>query len=232
MPIRVLIVLLCSMLFLSQTVLSEEISTSGKHSAVFLFDVSESVKKSDRENYFNNLQQVLNSLSPGDDFIALKIGKDSQLLKPIASGTLPVREKGMASGYYESEKKKVVNGAIVSVGKFLKNTTDERTSIISSFVAANDYLAGRKGTRKYIFVCSDMMEASSFLNMELGGEFAVKKYIHLDPNNMEGAGVYVLGVNTGEKSFEKVKKFWTGFLNQYNAKIVYYQYSLTNFTLE
>ncbi len=229
MTVRAFFLLLTTITFLGCQSSPSETGIS-KRQVVFLFDVSDSIDKKDRESYFANFQQILRAMTGGDEFVVLKIGENSQLLKPIVEGVLPVKERGTTSGYYENERNKVLNGTIRQVGTFLNDTLDHRTSIISSLIAVNDFLANTGAKKKYVFIFSDMVEASSFLNMERGREFPVKRYIDINPNNLEGSQVYIVGVNTGEQHFEKAKQFWMAFLDQYQAKVVYYQYSLARFS--
>lgn len=219
------------MLFPQASVLADGLVIE-KKAVIFLFDVSQSIGKSDRENYFKNFKQVLSGLSEGDEFVVLKIGEGSQLLRPISTGVIPSKEKGVTEGYYENEKKKILHKAIKLSGALLINSNDKKTSIISAFMAANDYFADKPEAKKIVFLFSDMVEESSLLNMKTGREFPVKKYINLTPNNLRGSKFYIVGVNSSEKDFEKIKRFWTAFIEQSEAKVAYYQYSLTNFTFK
>lgn len=232
MVLKVIFFALTVLTFFYKPAFSQVPVSPQKHSVVFLFDVSDSIKKEDRSVYFQNFQMVLKELGEGDDFVVLKIGENSQLLKPISSGLIPIMEKGVTTGFYENEKKRVSMQALKQVGNLLNKSQDKKTSIISSIIAVNDYFTDKNSEYKCIILFSDMVEESALLNMKRSSDYPIKKYIKLNPNSVDGARVYVLGVNSGEKSFQNVKQFWTSFFAQYGAKVVYYQNSLTNFSFK
>jgi hypothetical protein len=69
-------------------------------------------------------------MAPGDRFVALKIGEESQLLRPVSSGVIPVKEKGVTAGYYERAKRKVLKDVAQQTGNLLLTARDKKTSII------------------------------------------------------------------------------------------------------
>jgi hypothetical protein len=205
-------------------------------------DVSASTSR-DRGLYETYLNQIVNSLKPGDRFLVGKISDETVTnFVPLLNTLLP-KFNPMFDNPIKHKK------ALQGISLHLKADIDslmavagatQRTEIIDCFNIAESYFSART-EKKVLVLISDMLECSSEMNFEREtptAAFIASKLDELAKQGriarLEKVDVIVAGAGgsgqTGSR-YRAVESFWRSYISETGGILMHYSHALMGFDL-
>lgn len=220
-----------------------EVNVQQKTIAI-LYDLSKSVDRTSLENYASLSSKLFIQLNDGDQIIGYKITEKSLMERnPIFQVVQPVLEKTSTNSIIKTKQtndhkafiKQLIENEQSKLNQelFADHSSIIQTDILASLHRAAATFKTKPSSKKYLFICSDMLEAENRVNFEKtdpNEKFTqnlikshVKDKILPDLNEVI---VFVHGANApNNEKYSKVKQFWLTYLTACGATIADHQYA-------
>lgn len=226
----------------------EKISTK---TIAVLYDLSMSVEKASLDNYADISQKAFQQLGDGDVMVGYKISQKSlmeqnhifEVILPILGETSTNQIiKTKQTNDHIAAQKQILEEEFNKLKQelYADHSDVKQTDILASIQRAAGLFRKYPADKKYLFICSDMLQAEKAVNFENSNPDNVFTQKLIEQNrkdnllpDLSGVVVLVEGANApNNEKFNKVKQFWLTYLEACGATLSDENYAAHHTTLQ
>lgn len=216
-----------------------------------LYDLSLSVDKAALDNYADISQKIFQQLADGDVIVGYKISHKSLMEQNhIFEAILPVPEftstnqiiKTKQANDHKTAREQSLADEFSKLKQelYADHSDVKQTDILASIQRAAGLFKKYPADKKYLFICSDMLQAEKVVNFERNNpdvqftERLIEQHRkdHILPN-LSDVTIFVEGANApNNEKYNTVKQFWFAYLKACGATISEENYTAHHTSLQ